>query len=409
EGLTTFTNIPYGSYNLTVKFEDSINDTFSFLNITGQQTFNLTANFNFTIRIDEYIDNDPPIITNIGFFPSNKTFHADVFDASSLAFVNLSITARNMSFTRNENYTMVTTNGIFYYNETAAQDLSAVNVTYNITAIDIAGNIRISENYSFLLGDIIPPMIYEYNVTDYENGTLQFYANITDKESDVQDPVILRINDSFVEMHLNASGYWVHRTQAYYGITLNYTIWSANDSVGNENGTRKFSLTPKFGLITPKDALEPHIWGLGEPFTDHEHGFVQFSASVDDWNEFQSGTNISTVQLTLSVNGVDSSYIMTPIGAITYYYEFTFNFEDTIYYWVNASDLAGNINPGIVHGPFVIDDNVIPIVSYWAEEWGNGTVDFHAEVIDWPNNETTAFISYTQNWFDTPWPNTTMT
>ncbi|MHA2245664.1 MAG: carboxypeptidase-like regulatory domain-containing protein [Candidatus Hodarchaeales archaeon] len=408
DGQTTFTNIPYGTYNITIEFEDSVNDTFSLINITGEQTFNLTANFDFTVRINEYVDNDPPIISNIGFFTTNKTFHADIFDVSSLMMVNLSLTANNGTFSIEKNYTMVTTDGIFYYNYTAAQDLSSVNVTYNITAIDVAGNVRVSETYRFLLGDITPPTIYEYNVTDYENGTLQFYANITDAQSDVQDPVVLKINGSFVDMHLNASGYWVYRVQAYYGITLNYTIWSANDSVGNEIDTRESPITPKFGLVTPKDVKMPHIWGVSDDIAVHENGYVQFTSYVEDWDEFQSGINISTVQLTLSVNGVNTSYIMTPIGAITYYYEFTFNFEDTVNYWINASDLAGNINPGDIHGPFTIDDNAIPIVSYWAEEWGNGTVDFHTEIIDWPNNETTAYVSYTQNWFD-PWTNKTMT
>ncbi|MFX1506919.1 MAG: carboxypeptidase-like regulatory domain-containing protein, partial [Promethearchaeota archaeon] len=407
-GQTTFVNIPYGLYNLTVEFEDSINDTFVFLNITGQQTFNLTADFDYNVRINEYIDNEPPSITNVGFFSSNRTFYADVSDVSTLVTVNLSLTASNASFTRNQNYTMVTTNGILYYNESAAQDLTAVNVTYNITAIDIAGNIRISDNYSFLLGDITPPIIHEYNVTDYKNGTLEFYANITDKQSDVQDPVILRINDSYIQMHLNASGYWIYRTEAYYDITLNYTIWSANDSIGNENGTRLYTLTPKFGITTPKDAIKPHIWGVTDTFSTHENGNVTFTSYIDDWNEFQSGVNISSVELTLSVNGVNTSYPMTKRGVSFYDYVFTFNFEDIIYYWINASDLAGNINPGIKHGPFVIDDNAIPIVHYRAEEWGNGTVDFYAEVLDWPNNETSAVISFTQNWFVTPWPNVTM-
>ncbi|UCG03734.1 MAG: carboxypeptidase regulatory-like domain-containing protein [Candidatus Heimdallarchaeota archaeon] len=410
-GQTTFTNIPYGIYNLTVEFEDSINNTLVFLNLNGQQTFNLTTNFDYTVRINEYIDNDPPVLSNIAFFSSNKTFHAEVVDASTLLLVNLSLTASNTSFMRNKNYTMVTTDGILYYNETAAKDLAAVNVTYNITAIDIAGNIRISENYSFLLGDITPPIIHEYNVTDYKNGTLQFFANISDSQSDVQDPVILKINDSFVEMHLNASGYWIYRTQAYYDITLNYTLWSVNDSVGNweEDIEAKFAFTPKFGLATPKDAIAPHIWGVTDTFATHENGYVTFTSSVDDWNEFQSGADINSVKLNLTINGVESSYIMTPIGATTYYYEFTFNVEDTVYYRINASDLAGNINPGDEHGPFIIDDNAIPVVSYTAEEWGNGTVDFYAEVVDWPNNETTAVVSFTQNWFDTPWPNITMT
>ncbi|MFX1517761.1 MAG: carboxypeptidase-like regulatory domain-containing protein, partial [Promethearchaeota archaeon] len=409
-GQTTFTNIPYGSYNLTVEFEGSINDTLTFLNITGQQTFNLTAEFTYLVRIYEFIDNYPPSITDVGFFLSNRTFHANVSDTSTLTAVNLSLTATNDTpFYRSETYTMVTTNGLLYFNESAAQDLTAVNITYNITAIDIAGNIRVSENYSFLLGDITPPIIHEYNVTDYENGTLQFYANITDSQSDVQDPVILKINDSFVEMHLNASGYWVYRTQKKYALTLNYTIWVANDSVGNgeEDLEQKFAFTPRFGLITPNDSVKPCIRGVSDTSAVHENGYVEFTSYIDDWNDFQSGINTSSVELTLLMNGERTSYPMTPTGAFSYYFEFMFNFEDYVYYWINASDLAGNINSSSIH-TINITDNAIPIVSYWAEEWGNGTVDFYAEVIDWPLNETTAVVSYTQNWFDTPWPNIVM-
>lgn len=411
EGQITFSSIPYGYYNLTVEFEDSINDTFSSLEIAGERTYQSTAQFEFTINMNEWVDNDPPNITSIGFLTSNKTFYATITDTLPLTTVNLSLTASNVSHTITGNYTMVTKDGMIYFNDTEAQKLTTpVNIAYNITAIDIAGNIRISDTYRFLLGDIVAPIIFEYNHTDYKNGTIEFYANVTDDQSDVQDPVILKINESLVEMHLNTSGYWIYRTQAFYGKTLNYTIWSVNDSVGNQNGTKINLLKPVSGLVSPKDFIEPHIWNVEGTFDSHENGLVKFSASIDDWTEYQSGVNTSSIRLILSVNGVKKSYIMNAIGKFTYYFEFQFEFEDVVnYYLINASDLAGNVYAAVQPGPFLIDDNAIPIVTFGAYEYGNGTVDFYADVIDWPYNETTTILSYTQNWGDLHWPNITMT
>jgi hypothetical protein len=50
----------------------------------------------------------------------------------------------------------------------------------------------------------------------------------------------------------------------------------------------------------------------------------------------------------------------------------------------------------------------MPQISYWKIDWGNGTVDFYAEVIDWPLNETSTYLLFTQNYFST-WTNLTMT
>ncbi|MFX1516689.1 MAG: hypothetical protein ACFFC6_10290 [Promethearchaeota archaeon] len=144
EGLTTFTNIPFCCYNITVEFEDSINDSLSLLKIVSKCTYHSTAEFDFNVRVDEYIDNESPIISNVGFFLSNRTFHAEVIDASTLTIVNLSLRISNASFTRNKNYTMVTTNGIRYYNDTALHGLethlSGMDVSYKVIAVDIADN-----------------------------------------------------------------------------------------------------------------------------------------------------------------------------------------------------------------------------------------------------------------------------
>jgi hypothetical protein len=410
DGDTTFTNISFGYYNITVDFEDSTNDTLTFIEIAGTRTYETNPYLEFTVQVPEYIDNFPPIIANIHFenITTGGNFSANVFDESRLDTVNLSLTVRNISngfVLRDKSYQMITRDGNYYFNDTALEGLpiTGINVIYNITAIDVAGNIEVSPDHFFTLGDSIAPIIHEYNVTDYENGTLMFYANVTDDESLVSE-VILKINDSFVNMQLNTSGLWIYVTNAYYGTLLNYSLYSAIDSVGNENNTP----IPEFSLVTPIDTIEPLIWGVGDTFSTHENGHVEFTAYIKDWNDYQSGVNFSDVQIIIEKNGLsNTTYNMFASGEEAFSYDYTFDYNDSIYYWITASDMAGNINPGFQHGPFIIDDNAIPQVTFEANEYGNGTVEFNATVIDWPNNQTTVSLYYTQDYFGT-WNNISM-
>ncbi|MFX0084925.1 MAG: carboxypeptidase-like regulatory domain-containing protein, partial [Candidatus Hodarchaeota archaeon] len=412
DGYTSFVNIPFGYYNITIEFEDSINNTLSFLEIVGEQTYKLDPQFEFMVQVNEYVDNSPPVISNVHFAPNNNTggnFSANVYDKSSLIAVNLSLTVRNVTngeILRDKSFKMITEGDNYYYNDTALEGFQnkQINVTYNITAIDIAGNTEESDNCFFTLGDIIAPVIYEFNVTDHENGTLKFYANVSDDESLVSE-VILRINDSFVTMHLNPSGLWSYVTNAYYGIVLNYSIYSATDSVGNENSTPN----PEFGLVTPIDSVEPIIWGVGDTFSTHNNGHVEFTAYIKDWNDYQSGVNFSDVQIVIEKDGLsNTTFNMLVSGEEVFSFDYTFDYNDSIRYWITVSDLAGNINPGFQHGPFIINDNAIPEVTFGAKEFGNGTVEFNATVLDWPNNQTMVYLHYTQDYFGA-WTNISMT
>ncbi|MHA2203463.1 MAG: hypothetical protein ACW991_07220, partial [Candidatus Hodarchaeales archaeon] len=197
DGDTTFTNISFGYYNITVDFEDSTNDTLTFIEIAGTRTYETNPYLEFTVQVPEYIDNFPPIIANIHFenITTGGNFSANVFDESRLDTVNLSLTVRNISngfVLRDKSYQMITRDGNYYFNDTALEGLpiTGINVTYNITAIDVAGNIEVSPDHFFTLGDSIAPIIHEYNVTDYENGTLMFYANVTDDESLVSEVIL---------------------------------------------------------------------------------------------------------------------------------------------------------------------------------------------------------------------------
>lgn len=415
-GSANFINIPFGYYNISVEFEDTINDTLVFQEIAGELTYEIEPELIYTVQIAEYIDNTSPIVENIEFDKdlSNGTFYADVIDESTITNVHLNLTAINISNQVAEippnNFSMVPLVGYTYFNDTALDSLThtQVKVIYNIIAIDIANNIKVTPIRSFTLGDGQAPLIHEYNVTDFKNGTLEFYTNITDDLSFVVDPVILQINSSFIDMHLNDSGYWVYRTQAYYGIVLNYTIYSALDSVGNENGTKIAPLNPPYKLISPKDEVAPLIWDVSDIFNSHENGYVEIFANVEDWNDhYQSGLNTSGVEITISINGINNTSPMVPLEDIRFYFENTFNYNDTVYYWISAIDLAGNIEQGFQHGPFIINDNIFPQVTFGAVEFGNGTVEFNVTAIDWPNNESIIVLYYTQNYFGT-WTNISM-
>jgi hypothetical protein len=410
-GYTTFTNIPYGYYNITVEYEDAINDELQLVEVAGERTYDIETLLYYSVQVDEYKDNEVPLILNIQYHPSNSTFSADIYDESNLENVNLSLTARyssNGTIVRNNVYNMVSIDGIHYYNDTALQGLpvSGINIVYNISAVDIASNMEVSENKFFTLGDFNAPIIYYYNVTDNEDGSLIFYANVTDEESLVQE-VVLRINDTYENMYLNSSGLWIFETFAFYGILLNYSIHSAVDSVGNVNND---TFSPSFGRIIPQDSVEPIIYDLSYNLSSHEKGFVVFKARVEEMNaDYQSGVNVSSVAIILSIyNGswVNVSWPMYAIGEITFEFEYTFTFNDTVVYRISASDLAGNTNWGYEHN-HTIGDNSIPEISFSAREFGNGIVEFNSTVIDWPNNTITVTLFYTQYYFE-DWYNISM-
>ncbi|MHA2246150.1 MAG: DUF2341 domain-containing protein [Candidatus Hodarchaeales archaeon] len=418
-GYTIFANLPYDYYNITVEFENSINNTLTLLYFSTNSTYQLNPKYEFTVRISEFVDNDPPTVQNIRFinesilFDNSSTFFADVWDESNLIVVNLNLTVINITnevILINKNFTMEEFTSDQFYNASALESLTHRNVQifYNIIAIDIANNTMVTQINSFYLGDAFPPIIVEYDVSDYRNGTLQFYANITDNMSLVIDPVVLQINDSFVEMHQNASGFWVCYIEAYYGELLNYTIYSAVDSLGNENGSKVYLLSPSFRTIIPEDDEPPPIieGDIIDNFDTHYHGQVEIYVSLEDQNDYQSGINESDVQLHVNINGDTFTFFMIE-SEEQFYYNLEFEFNDTVYYWINASDYANNPNSSLTRGPFIIDDNSMPTASYWKIDWGNGTVDFYAEIVDWPSNDTSAYLLYTQNYFGT-WTNLSM-
>ncbi len=408
-GIVTFSNRIFGSYNITVEFNSVVNNSLTSLNISGIVAYDLVEDFSFSVIMNLYLETIPPVIFDVHYMNDSgeETFYANVSDISHPIEVILSLKAidtENFDQTLiNDNFSMRILVGERYYNDTALSTLlktSGVVLHYNISAIDAAGYKSVSETFSITLDDINPPVIEDFGAMDNGDGTVEFYAVITDV-SGVQDPVILNISNSLVDIYKNSSGIWTYTAQAFVEIELEYSIFSALDEVGNEASSGILT-------ITPHDLTPPHIWSVIDTLATHDQGEVNFQCYIDDWNEYQSGLNISSVVILISINNQpNQTYAMEKIGEISYDFDTIFNYGEEISYWIQAFDLAGNEAITSELGQILIGDNEIPIVHYFAFDWGNGSVDFYAEVLDWPSNETSANVLFSQNWFDV-WQNESM-
>ncbi|MFX0088103.1 MAG: hypothetical protein ACFFAU_20790, partial [Candidatus Hodarchaeota archaeon] len=401
-GSTTFYNIPYGCYNITVEFRDKVNDSFTLVGIAGERTYHLQAFLEYTIQINDYLDDTPPLIENINFNKDTYNFSAEITDQSLITDVFLNVTALNISggvYFNPRNYTMVSISSNIYYNDTLNDVINhtAIEIFYNIIAYDSATNFRKTPIQSFILEDPSPPEIHEFNAIDYGNGTIEFWANITDEYSEVAEPVLLKINDTFRDMHPNGSGLWVYRTEFHYNLNLEYTIYSANDTLGQENGTKIYpSKIVPISILT-SDLIAPDITRVEALFLSHDEGLVEFSVEVEETTEFQSGIDTNSIQLLLSINNSpNQTILMSEIIEGLFYTEYQFNYLDNVSYWINVSDLARNFRVfSTINNSYRIDDNKIPEVYYSAQEYGNGTIDFFATVFDWPENQTLANLHLT--------------
>ncbi|MFX0052478.1 MAG: carboxypeptidase-like regulatory domain-containing protein, partial [Candidatus Hermodarchaeota archaeon] len=244
DGKTTFTNLSFCEYDIYARNDlvpNSLNSTYMSQEIIGTRTFYRETVLNYIIILNFSLNNDPPVITNILFqnISGTYTFFADVFDVDPIDSVFLNMTVYNTSnylapYIPPKNYTMRLQSGNpgesgIYYNDTALGSLNhtAVEVFYNLIADDSVGNTTVTPIQSIILEDIEAPIICGYNAIDYGNGSIGFWANVSDPSS-IQDPVSLKIDNDIYEMHMNTSGLWTYKGNFYYNSLLNYTLYSVN-------------------------------------------------------------------------------------------------------------------------------------------------------------------------------------
>ncbi|MHA2164856.1 MAG: hypothetical protein ACXAAT_03235, partial [Candidatus Hodarchaeales archaeon] len=419
-GLVIFTNIPWGEYDITATFGGVENNSLSNLQIAPPRTYIGTYSVDYNLTINVTVDEEAPDIHSIIFHNPTLTFFANVTDKSTLKFVYLNLTAKN---TYNgtilvplDNFTMIEDTGNIYYNTTSLEALNGetinITVTYNIIAEDIVGNYFSTIIQTIDLDDPEAPIISSYNAQDYGNGTVVFTANITD-ENGVQAPVILEITGDYYPktlhyMFQNESNLWIFKGEFNSNEFLNYTIFSANDTLGNPTGYSNFPVLYPYKNITPIDTAAPRISALSDSVDQHDEGYVFFRVEVDDWSIYQSGVNSSRILIFITTNGVEENFSMIEVGGDRYSYEKNFEYNDNITYWIHAFDNANNYRISSLQGPKRIFDNVIPSVSFSAIEYGNGTIDFFSQVLDWPNNDTSARIYFSNDYFAVDWENESM-
>ncbi|MFW9779611.1 MAG: hypothetical protein ACFFE8_12205 [Candidatus Heimdallarchaeota archaeon] len=395
EGDSTFYNVPWGKYDIIVDFNNTIEQLLN-VEIIPNRTYHRSANFTFYIQLSAYLDTLAPDISHVHFEKGSKTFYAEITDDGNFnAYLNLTafnLTSQSVKIPA-QNFTLVFQSGTTYFNATALDSLNGeetnISITYNIIAIDLGGNAAVTEIQTFLLSDPSAPVINKFNVTDYGDGTIEWYANVSDSSG--IDSVVLSVNGSLKIMTLNGSGYWIYQTNEYTGYFLNYTIYSVNDTVGNENGSRLFPSTIKTYNFTVTDTRPPQIWN---PIPTHSEGNTEWDVIISESSIYQSGLNASSVFIAIRINGGPfSKYLMLDIGSDHFYYADTYNFNDSIEYSINASDFAGNLR--IVRpGPFNVSDNAFPVVSLSGTEFGNGSIEFNATATDWPSNGIVAVVVY---------------
>ena len=419
-GLVTFTNISWGEYNVKASFRSIENITFTNLPIVPTRTYMRTYSFDYSIIMNVTTDDLPPIISNVNFDNSTSTFRATVTDDSSIKYVYLNLTAQNLSTgfpeiipeINSTYFRMIEGIGDTYFNATCLESLNGIydniTLTYNIIAEDITGNNISTTLQSFMLTDPVAPRVWSYESYDFGNGTITFSAYITD-ESGVQSPVKLDINEISYDMYQNETNLWVFSTNFNYNSFINYTIFSVSDIIGNENGSSVNPESFPYKNITTTDTIPPRISELGNPIADHDEGYVNFEVNVDETTNFQSDINSTMIFITLMINGENITRKMISLyDDIKYSYEHYFNYSDNVTFWINAYDNANNSIFSNPQGPYIIDDNAIPSVTFLAEQYGNGTINFFAQVLDWPNNDTSAQIFFTDDYAAVDWVNKSM-
>ncbi len=214
---------------------------------------NLTIYKNNTLGVEQskiiYFTIDPtsPYISYVNYTKNvelgfNQSFKIDVSDYySNVESALLEIQSRNYSMDT-ENSTTFTKG--FATNMTG-------NITFRFYINDSAGNWNISDEYSFIVEDTMPPEFLNLSINPYlpddidPNVTINLTLNITDHSN--LSSVILQ----FMDIGVWSSFEMVNNTLYYGNFTPNTTaVWTyrifANDSFGNYNYSNNYTINVSF-------------------------------------------------------------------------------------------------------------------------------------------------------------------
>lgn len=187
------------------------------------------------------------------------------------------------------------------------------------------------------IDDNIPPMVNDFGINDYGNGSGTFWADIKDPLSGVET-VLISINGSEYSM-INNGSHWIYPVLGEYNACYDYQITNSSDLSGNYlNSTSNIK-----GYTFNKDIVNPKV---GLPVYDPEFGNNgTFRVNVtDSWGEI----DIVLVSITES-QGVPKNDLWT-VMVHTDTEFITDNLlidKGSFKYVIIANDTAGNLNSSV--------------------------------------------------------------
>ncbi|MFX0181445.1 MAG: DUF2341 domain-containing protein [Candidatus Hodarchaeota archaeon] len=101
--------------------------------------------------------------------------------------------------------------------------------------------------------DYMPPVIHDFGVDDLGNGFPQFWANVSDSNSNV-DSVILDLNGTLHDLTLNETGLWIYQLSSInFTDYFIYHINNATDTSGNflREGSTVKNITFNYDTVFP--------------------------------------------------------------------------------------------------------------------------------------------------------------
>ncbi len=269
---------------------------------------------------------------------------------------------------------------------------------YQVEAADEKNNIDTSSWLFVDITDKVSPVVNSINLKDYGNGTILVVANVTDN----LDVSVVEVwwNGTIFSMTRNVTTpdlwYWINNSVPYNEF-INVTVFQTTDSVGNVNNYFN-SPTGNFITWTATDTIAPTLVDLYDTINSHNKGNAWFYVNATD-AIYGSGLNLTSFYLYLRINGTTTTSLnlLHDTGA-RYSINYTFGINDTVEYWVNVSDNAGNqasLTASV--SPKIITDIIPPEGQINATDYGNGTIYFNATVTDWPSAAETILLYYSTN------------
>ena len=316
------------------------------------------------------LDTYPPNIISTSYSPNPTEANQNISVITQISDIGTGVNASFLLYSIDNGVTWQNITMQFYsvgllgnyYRENITEQLYNTLVTFYIEAIDNAGNIAVSQYYTFTVSDTINPKISFVKISPSNPvyvSTTNAVFSITDSGSGVQAASIYYSTDggttwNQVSMSLSSGSDYIGTLPTFPYATSVEFYGYATDFAGNSQTTS----THSFVVI---DNIKPaigsvHYSPIAPTYTDN----ILINVSVTD-----PGSGIYNVTLFYGIYGSSSwaPVLMTGSGVYYTYYIPAQPSGTTIQYFVKAFDNAGNFDNSSTF-TFTSDDTTPPVLTY---------------------------------------------